>query len=116
MDLLVGDLRLLTAKEHPLHLLVLECAQIIHTYTMSCIPYFTVWCTCLVLRHDLERRRVHFHPKWLSGSILGRLGQNFERLSKKIRSLGCHISLKIYEPGGTKLKYLLYKKIFVVKN
>ena len=47
---------------------------------------------------------------WLSGSILGRLGQNFERLSKKIRSLGRHISLKIHEPGGTKLKYLLYKK------
>ena len=85
---------------------------------MSCIrrPYFAVWCTCLVLRHDLERRRVHFRPMWLSGSILGRLGQNFERLSKKIRSLGRHISLKIHEPGGTKLKYLLYKKIFVVKN
>ena len=88
---------------------------------MSCIrqvAYTSLYgaCTCLVLRHDLERRRVHFRPKWLSGSILGRLGQNFERLSKKIRSLGRHISLKIHEPGGTKLKYLLYKKIFVVKN
>ena len=37
MDLPVGDLRLLTAKEHPPHLLVLECAQIIHTHTMSCV-------------------------------------------------------------------------------
>lgn len=83
-----------------------------HAYRLC----FNVLCTCLVLRHDQQRRRVNFLPKWLSSSILGWLGQNFERPSKKIRHLGRHILLKIHEPGGTKLKNLQYKKIFVVKN
>ena len=108
------------SKEHPPHLIVLRQLADAPWHwpsTQSCIsPMLTVQCTCLVLRHDQQRRRVNFRLKSLSSSILGWLGQNFTRLSKKIRPLGRHISLKIYEPGGTNLKILQYKKIFVVKN
>ena len=41
-------------------------------------------------------------------------GTNFYTTEQK--KIGRHISLKMYEPGGTNLKNLQYKKIFVDKN
>ena len=49
--------------------------------------------TCLVLRPNQQRRCVHFHPNWQSGSNLGRLDKILNGWSKKlVRPLCHHIS------------------------
>ena len=105
MCLPAGDFRLQTAKEYSFQ--YCWCAtkdEYTHIHILYCMS------RCLVLRHDLHRRRVQFCSKQLPGSFLGRLGKFLNNWAKKI---GCRKSLEIHEPGVKSLTVQIYIYIYI---